>query len=90
MSDRRDKRGRRIGYNWWREYNVGLLRDAEMAWQGMRESGLPINTSRIAGAPADTAFYQLSDAEYRQVKPRPTLKEYLLSNKGIHLQDPTL
>lgn len=24
---RRDKRGRRIGYNWWREYNCRMLYD---------------------------------------------------------------
>lgn len=30
---RLDKRGRRIGHNWWREYNTALLRDAEDAWQ---------------------------------------------------------
>lgn len=33
MRVRRDKRGRRIGRNWWREYNCSLLRDAEDAWQ---------------------------------------------------------
>ena len=27
MYERRDKRGRRIGANWWREYNVGLVHD---------------------------------------------------------------
>lgn len=87
-TERRDKRGRRIGYNWWREYNVTLLRDAEMAWQGMRESGDPILTTRVPGADASTAYYQLSEAEYRMVKPRPTLKEYLLANAGMNT-DPT-
>lgn len=28
---RRDKRGRKIGRNWWREYNVGIVRDANDA-----------------------------------------------------------
>lgn len=27
MRERRDKRGRRIGYNWWREYNCLIVRD---------------------------------------------------------------
>ena len=29
---RRDRRGRRIGHNWWREYVTGLYRDARDAW----------------------------------------------------------
>lgn len=33
--ERRDSLGRRIGYNWWREYNVTILRDAEAAWQSL-------------------------------------------------------
>ena len=27
LTERRDKRGRRIGYNWWREFNVQMMRD---------------------------------------------------------------
>lgn len=30
--DRRDKRGRRIGANWWREYVTGVYRDARDQW----------------------------------------------------------
>lgn len=80
---RRDSRGRRIGRNWWREYNCNLLNEAEVAWQSLKESGEAIMTTDIAGADFQTGFYQLSEAEYRKIRPRPTLKAFLLANKGI-------
>lgn len=80
---RRDKRGRRIGYNWWRVYNCEALAAAEAAWQSRRESGEPINTDAVAGASYDTAYYQLTEAEYRALHPRPNLKDFLLQNAGM-------
>lgn len=81
---RRDKRGRIIGYNWWRDYNTTMLRDSTLAWESRRESGQSIGTDSVPGATPETAYYQLSDSEYRSLHPRPTLKEFLLANAGIH------
>lgn len=79
---RLDKRGRKIGYNWWRDMNVTVLSDAEDAWQRRRESDEP-----APGAPgaahSQIACYQLDDDEYRALFPRPTLKAYLLENAGM-------
>lgn len=83
MADRLDKRGRRIGRNWWREYIVQTLRDAEDAWQALRESGAPIHSGLVPGANHDTAYYQLSEREYRILNPRPTLKTLLVESAGM-------
>ncbi len=77
------KRGRRIGYNWWREHNCELLASAEAYWQGLRESGQPIHSGSVPGATYDTAYYQLSDREFKMIHPRPTLKDFLIQNKGM-------
>ena len=87
---RRDRRGRRIGYNWWREYNLDILRNAETVWEALKESGEAIMTTSIAGAEFTTGYYQLTDAEYRQIRPRPTLKELLIGNKGMHDEPPPI
>lgn len=86
-SERRDKRGRRIGYNWWREYNTEALLHAEHAWQALRESSLPAHG--VAGtAHSEVAMYQLSEAEFRELYPRPTLKQFLTDNAGINQENP--
>lgn len=36
--ERRDKRGRRIGYNWWREYNTAIVRDHNDAVAALAET----------------------------------------------------
>lgn len=74
---------RRVGRNWWREYNCDLLRDADAAWQGLRESGQAIGTTDVAGADFTVGFNQLSDDEFRSIHPRPTLKAFLIGNKGM-------
>lgn len=81
---RRDVRGRRIGRNWWRETICDMLSDAEAAWQRRRESGESIqgHSVHIAGAEYDTGYYQLTDDEYKQVFPRPTLREFLETYAG--------
>ena len=66
---RRDKRGRRIGYNWWREYICELLWTATAAWE--RE------------AEAAAIGYGTELAEFAAEHPRPTLKEFLTRNKGM-------
>lgn len=67
---RLDKRGRRIGYNWWREYNCDLLYAAAAAWE--------IQCEAVA------LGYETETAEYAAEHPRPTLKQMLLGNKGMH------
>lgn len=69
MAERRDSRGRRIGYNWWRTYNSDLLLDAALAWERQAEDA--------------TSGYSTELREYAAQHPRPTLKEFLLRNKGM-------
>lgn len=80
---RLDKRGRKIGSNWWREYICDQLSSAEAHWQSLRESGESIHSGTVAGATYDTAYYQLSDREFKMIHPRPTLKDFLIQNKGM-------
>jgi hypothetical protein len=82
VPERRDKRGRRIGRNWWREYINDLLLCEEIAWQARRESGMAIHTDQIAGADYDTGYYQLTEGDYRSLHPRPTLKALLVGHAG--------
>lgn len=67
---RRDKRGRRIGYNWWREYNCSLLLDARLVWERDCEAACNGHATEIA--------------EYASINPRPTLKSFLLANAGMY------
>lgn len=72
VPERRDKRGRRIGYNWWREYNCSLLLDADLAWQRHRE--------------AVCNGWATEEAEFAADNPRPNLKDFLVRNAGIGVQ----
>lgn len=65
---RRDKLGRRIGHNWWREWITDTLRCADQAWWLAQE--------------AATNGWPTEMAEYREQHPRPTLKVYLLQLAG--------
>lgn len=67
---RRDKRGRRIGRNWWREMNCSILLDATLTWEHQRE--------------AACYGYATEMAEFAELHPRPTLKAFLLANKGMN------
>lgn len=68
--ERRDSLGRRIGRNWWREYNCDLFYCAREAWEQQAE---------------DASYgYTTELAEYRQAHPMPTLKEFLVGNAGLH------
>ena len=79
---RLDKRGRKVGYNWWREHNTNLFRDAHDAWSARRESGGLV--FGVAGtAKGHVAYYQLSDEEYARLHPQPTYKELLIANAGM-------
>lgn len=69
MSVRRDSLGRRIGYNWWREYNNELFFLATAVWEEQCE--------------AVALGHATETAEFQQSNPRPTLKSLLLANKGM-------
>lgn len=70
-TERRDKLGRRIGYNWWREYITGLWRDAYDAWyMTMHE---------------ETLLYETEMREYRAQNPSPKFKDFLITHKGQYV-----
>lgn len=81
-SERRDSLGRRIGYNWWRQYNLDqLFLETEM-WLRLRESGEYIRGD-VAGADHHTCYYQLTEEEFRSLHPKPTLQDILIQNSGL-------
>lgn len=65
---RRDRRGRRIGRNWWRESICEQLAAAGQAWWLDRE--------------AVALGYATEKVEYAGAFPRPTLKGFLIANAG--------
>lgn len=70
---RRDTLGRRIGYNWWREYNVQMMRDYNFA-----------HTERDC---YDRETGQVEEPEdYFAKYPLVTLKSCLLANKGMNTE----
>lgn len=72
MLDRLDKRGRKIGHNWWRTYNCDLLYHATNVWEERCE---------------EVAIgYATEMEEFMAEHPRPTLKEFLIANKGMNQQ----
>lgn len=62
--EKRDKRGRRIGYNWWRSYIVDSWFFADHAWKLARE--------------AETMGYATENKQYEEDHPRPTLKTFMI------------
>jgi RimJ/RimL family protein N-acetyltransferase len=69
---RRDKRGRRIGHNWWREYIVDAWRSADHAWWLHRE--------------AVAMGYATEMREYAAEHPRPQLKLFMIQLR-VHTQN---
>lgn len=69
---RLDKRGRRIGHNWWRELNCDLLLTAAIMWETECE--------------VMAVGYETEIAEYAEANPRPNLKDFLVRNKGLGKQ----
>jgi len=62
---RRDRLGRRIGRNLWREYVTDCWRAADHAWWLACES--------------EAIGYATEIAEYREAHPRPTLKAFMVA-----------
>lgn len=69
---RRDRLGRRIGRNWWREYITGEWRDAYDAWH-------LIMSDVCLG-------YAEEEREYRYNNPSPKFKDFLIQHAGQHSQ----
>lgn len=71
MLERRDRRGRRIGANWWREWIVSEWFLAHHAWEQAAEYV--------------SCGYATELREYTETHPRPTLKEFMvgLSNQEV-------
>lgn len=65
---RRDRRGRKIGYNWWREMIVDLWFNANAAWERDLESS--------------ALGYETEELEYKLDHPRPTLKGFMVNLAG--------
>lgn len=68
---RRDKRGRRIGENWWREFIMGVYNAAWLAVDEARE-----NYDRDTGQMEE-------DADFYAVHPQPRLKDFLIGYAGM-------
>lgn len=85
MTERRDRLGRRIGRNWWREFVTGTYRDARDHWE-----------SRFEEHTNQTWRHGLIAAERRRARrggrrevtdfvdmwPPPTFKRYLIGLAG--------
>jgi len=65
---RRDRLGRRIGRNWWRDLICDQFYAADHAWWLARE--------------ATALGYATEEAEYADQHPRPTLKGFMLALAG--------
>lgn len=61
------------------------LGSAESAWQHLRESGDLAFDAAGAGNSC-VGYYQLSDAEFKGLHPRPTLKAFLIEQAGMYTE----
>lgn len=66
---RRDKLGRRIGRNWWREFIMDTYYAARANWE--------------RGLEATAIGYPREEREYREKYPPPRLKDLLIQNAGL-------
>jgi hypothetical protein len=66
---KRDSLGRRIGRNWWREYNWDIWFSATEDWLRRCET--------------EAIGYATEEAEFRERNPRPTFKDCLVANAGL-------
>lgn len=78
--ERRDKLGRRIGRNWWREYVTGLHRDARDAW--LVQFDLECNASYRPGIIASERRKERRGGrrevtDWLEDHPAPTFRQFL-------------
>lgn len=62
---RRDRLGRRIGHNPWRDYITDCWRSADHAWWCRMET--------------ETSLYAAEVGEWRTEHPRPNLRDFMLA-----------
>lgn len=65
-----------IGRHWWRSWVTEQYRAARASWEAGRESSRPAYNAAGA-ANSGAAAYQLTDAEYAALYPRPTFRDTL-------------
>lgn len=84
---RLDKRGRRIGYNWWREYIMEMYSPARQQWEADFEAAT--NQTYRPGIiaverRAERRGGRREVTDFIETNYPPTLKEYLLANAGMN------
>lgn len=85
-TERRDRLGRRIGYNWWREYIMSAYSPAREQWEIDFDSGAnaTYRPGIIADAQRKTRRGGRNEVtDFVAANPPPTLKDYLLANAGM-------
>lgn len=85
-SERRDKLGRRIGYNWWREFIMEMYSPAREQWEVAFDLGAnaTYRPGIIAEAQRKTRRGGRNEVtDFVADNPPPTLKAYLLANAGM-------
>ena len=85
-TERRDKRGRRIGYNWWREYTCSIYHPARTQWEVDFEDTYYSYYPGIIEVERrrERRGGRREVTDWLEDNPPPTLKAYLLANAGIH------
>lgn len=73
-----------VGRHWWRELVTDAHRSARDAWLALRESSTPAYAAAGA-ANSGAACYQLSDEEFAQLFPPPTLTDAMRALSGQRL-----
>ena len=83
--ERRDKRGRRIGYNWWREFVMAAYSPAREAWEQQFEAATHTTYSAgcINDARRETRRGGRNEVtDFVTEHPPPTLKAFLVEYAG--------
>lgn len=57
---------------------IDAYRAAAAAWLERRESGRSVQGRAAGTANSDVAYYQLTDAEYKVLHPKPLFRDFLL------------
>lgn len=85
-TERRDKIGRRIGHNWWREFIMSQYHPARENWEVQFD--LQANETYYPGVIAkrlrDTRRGGVNEVtDFVSANPPPTLQQYLLEYRGM-------
>lgn len=86
MTVRRDRRGRRIGYNWWREFVMAAYSPAREAWEQAFEEAThqSYRPGIIAESRRETRRGGRNEVmDFVTEHPPPTLKAFLTEYAGM-------